>query len=107
MLAGVAALCGLLFSACSSDKPVASVNLIPKPAQMEVVAGYYAADSALVMNPQGKSGIQYLADASLASLGEEGYTLQVDGKGIVVKVLWLRLLRKPVCFTDSRLCCSY
>lgn len=85
MLAGVAALCGLLFSACSSDKPVASVNLIPKPAQMEVVAGYYAADSALVMNPQGKSGIQYLADASLASLGEEGYTLQVDGKGIVVK----------------------
>lgn len=25
------------------------------------------------------------ADASLASLGEEGYTLQVDGKGIVVK----------------------
>lgn len=85
MLAGVAALCGFLFSACSSDKPVASVNLIPKPAQMEVVAGYYAADSALVMNPQGKSGIQYLADASLASLGEEGYTLQVDGKGIVVK----------------------
>lgn len=85
VLAGVAALCGFLFSACSTDKPVASVNLIPKPAQMEVVAGYYAADSALVMNPQGKSGIQYLADASLASLGEEGYTLQVDGKGIVVK----------------------
>ncbi len=85
MLAGVAALCGFLFSACSSDKPVASVNLIPKPAQMEVAAGYYAADSALVMNPQGKSGIQYLADASLASLGDEGYTLQVDGKGIVVK----------------------
>lgn len=80
----MAAVCGWLLAGCAGEKPVEPVNLIPKPVSMELSAGHYAADSAAIMNPQGGKGFQFITDAA-SPLGEEGYSLQVDGSGVKVK----------------------
>ena len=74
---------GLLFAVSSlfscAPREERQLNLIPKPAQMELRNGYFKADSNLVFD---SGSIRYVINGEG---NPEGYSLEVNKEGIVVK----------------------
>ena len=79
---------GLLFAVSSlfscAPREERQLNLIPKPAQMELRNGYFKADSNLVFD---SGSIRYVINGEG---NPEGYSLEVNKEGIVVKRLLMR-----------------
>ena len=80
---GLAFACSLFLFSCSPEEKV-RVNLIPKPAHLEMGSGYFKADSSLIMGDGQTESINYSIDSSLQET-PEGYELQVSKKGICMK----------------------
>lgn len=85
IMTGAVLACSLLFVAACSPKETKVLNVIPKPAQMEVSGGYFKVDSNLVFG-EGQSGsISYTVDESFNKDNPEGYELVVTNDGIKLK----------------------
>lgn len=78
---GIAIACSLFLVACS-PKETAPVNLIPKPAHMEIAGGYFPLDTALNSQPGQSGTIRYSIDEALGKKNPEGYELKVTAKGV-------------------------
>lgn len=86
--------CTLLLVSCSPKQasqvtivspPAVQVNLIPKPAWMELTGGFLQVDSNLKI-PKGQSGsVTYTVDPALGAEHPEGYELFVTKNGIVLR----------------------
>lgn len=61
------------------------MNLIPKPAHIEVTGGYFKVDSNLVFGKDQSGTIRYVVDASFNGGDPEGYALSVTDKGIELR----------------------
>lgn len=81
---GLAIACSLLLVACS-PKETAQVNLIPKPAHIEVAGGYFKVDTNLIMEPGESRAVRYSVDKTLQEKNPEGYELKVTASGIELK----------------------
>ena len=81
---GWAFACSFLFLSCA-PKESAQINLIPKPAQMELSGGYFKVDSGIVFGENNSSEIQFLLDESLSTANPESYELRVTTSGIIAK----------------------
>ncbi len=82
-LIAVAAITIILISACDNkEKP--TVNLIPKPALMEVHQGYLKVDSLQLFGEHSHGLIDYRLDTSFQSGNKEAYKLEVDKNGIKI-----------------------
>lgn len=79
---GLAIASSLLLFSCS-PKEVPQVNLIPKPARIEVAGGYFKVDSNLVFGESQSGMIRYVIDDSFGT--SEGYELNVTSGGIELK----------------------
>ena len=79
----VLACSSLLFSCV--PKEVSQVNLIPKPAHIEVTGGYFKVDSNLVFGNDQSGTIRYVVDESFNGGNPEGYALNVTKKGIELR----------------------
>lgn len=73
--------CSLLFVACS-PKETRPVNLIPKPAHMEVKGGYFQLDTSLNSKPGQSGTVRYSIDETLSKKNPEGYELKVTANGV-------------------------
>ena len=80
---GLALACSSLLFSCA-PKEVPQVNLIPKPAHIEVTGGYFKVDSNLVFGNDQSGTIRYVVDESFNGGNPEGYALNVTKKGGVV-----------------------
>lgn len=78
---GLAIACSLLLVACS-PKETMPVNLIPKPAHMEVGGGYFQLDTSLNSQPGQSGTIRYSIDETLGKENPEGYELKVTANGV-------------------------
>lgn len=83
VIAGIAVACSSLLIACS-PKETAIVNLIPKPAQMEVSGGYFKVDTTYLFRDEQSDSIRFVLDESL-KVNPEGYLLTVNDAGILLK----------------------
>lgn len=81
---GLALACSLLLFSCA-PKEVPQVNLIPKPAHIEVIGGYFKVDSNLVFGNEQSGMIRYVVDESFGNGNPEGYELNVTDKGIELR----------------------
>lgn len=81
---GLALACSSLLFSCA-PKEVPQVNLIPKPAHIEVTGGYFKVDSNLVFGNDQSGTIRYVVDESFNGGSPEGYALNVTDKGIELK----------------------
>ena len=79
---GLAIASSLLLFSCT-PKEIPQVNLIPKPAQIEVAGGYFKVDSNLVFGENQSGTIRYVIDDSFGI--PEGYELNVTSGGIELK----------------------
>lgn len=79
----IAVACSFFLIACS-PKETATVNLIPKPARMEISGGYFKVDTSLIFTNGQSGSIRFEIDGSKAKENPEGYELTVDGKGITL-----------------------
>ena len=61
------------------------MNLIPKPAHIEVTGGYFKVDSNLVFGNDQSGTIRYVVDESFNGGNPEGYALNVTKKGIELR----------------------
>ena len=61
------------------------MNLIPKPAHIEVTGGYFKVDSNLVFGNDQSGTIRYVVDESFNGGNPEGYALDVTEKGIELR----------------------
>ena len=61
------------------------MNLIPKPAHIEVTGGYFKVDSNLVFGNDQSGTIRYVVDESFNGGNPEGYALDVTDKGIELR----------------------
>ena len=61
------------------------MNLIPKPAHIEVTGGYFKVDSNLVFGNDQSGTIRYVVDESFNGGNPEGYALNVTEKGIELR----------------------
>lgn len=73
----------ILFSACT-EKEKPQVNLIPKPAKMEIGSGYYKIDITQLFSKEPNTSVKYLIDTTLQSGNPEAYLLEVNKDGIKV-----------------------
>ena len=71
---GLALACSSLLFSCA-PKEVPQVNLIPKPAHIEVTGGYFKVDSNLVFGNDQSGTIRYVVDESFNGGNPEGYAL--------------------------------
>lgn len=78
-------ICLLSVVSCTSQKERPPINLIPKPASIELTGGYLKADSMLLFGDQPSKLIRYVIDSTLNNGDKEGYALQVNDKGIEIK----------------------
>ena len=81
---GLALACSSLLFSCA-PKEVPQVNLIPKPAHIEVTGGYFKVDSNLVFGNDQSGTIRYVVDESFNGGNPEGYALNVTKKGIELR----------------------
>ncbi|MEG1748801.1 MAG: family 20 glycosylhydrolase [Tannerellaceae bacterium] len=81
---GVALACSLLFVACSSQD-AKQVNLIPKPAKMELADGFFQLDSAALFAAGESDTVHFLIDESMKGGNAEGYELVVNEQGVTLK----------------------
>lgn len=81
---GLALACSSLLFSCV-PKEVSQVNLIPKPAHIEVTGGYFKVDSNLVFGNDQSGTIRYVVDESFNGGNPEGYALNVTKKGIELR----------------------
>ena len=81
---GLALACSSLLFSCA-PKEVPQVNLIPKPAHIEVTGGYFKVDSNLVFGNDQSGTIRYVVDESFNGGNPEGYALNVTEKGIELR----------------------
>ena len=81
---GLALACSSLLFSCV-PKEVSQVNLIPKPAHIEVTGGYFKVDSNLVFGDDQSGTIRYVVDESFNGGNPEGYALNVTKKGIELR----------------------
>ena len=81
---GLALACSSLLFSCA-PKEVPQVNLIPKPAHIEVTGGYFKVDSNLVFGNDQSGTICYVVDESFNGGNPEGYALNVTKKGIELR----------------------
>ncbi|WP_165156910.1 beta-N-acetylhexosaminidase [Parabacteroides sp. ZJ-118] len=81
---GLVLACSSLLFSCA-PKEVPQVNLIPKPAHMEVTGGYFKVDSNLVFGTDQSGTIRYVVDESFNGGSPEGYALSVTKKGIELR----------------------
>ena len=79
---GLALACSSLLFSCA-PKEVPQVNLIPKPAHIEVTGGYFKVDSNLVFGNDQSGTIRYVVDESFNGGNPEGYALDVTEKGFL------------------------
>lgn len=82
-VAGVVLSCSLFLLACSPQEDI-QVNLIPKPASMELGSGYFKVDSSSIVADGQSGSIHYSVDPSLQTT-PEGYELVVSKNGIDLK----------------------
>lgn len=61
------------------------MNLIPKPAHIEVTGGYFKVDSNLIFGNDQSGTIRYVVDESFNGGNPEGYALDVTEKGIELR----------------------
>lgn len=73
-----------LLLGCSS-KEIPDVNLIPKPAHMELIGGYLKVDTSLNMSDGGDLSVSYHVNPSLDAENPEGYELLVTKEGIRIE----------------------
>lgn len=83
VIMGIAVACSSFLIACS-PKETAIVNLIPKPAQMEVTGGYFKIDTALLSRGSESNSVRFELDESLKA-NPESYQLTVNDAGILLK----------------------
>ena len=95
---GLALACSSLLFSCA-PKEVPQVNLIPKPAHIEVTGDYFKVDSNLVFGNDQSGTIRYVVDESFNGGNPEGYALNVTKKGIESPL-------NPDCFTGNKRCAS-
>lgn len=57
------------------------MNLIPKPAHIEVTGGYFKVDSNLIFGNDQSGTIRYVVDESFNGGNPEGYALARDREG--------------------------
>ena len=81
---GLALACSSLLFSCA-PKEVPQVNLIPKPAHIEVTGGYFKVDSNLIFGNDQSGTIRYVVDESFNGGNPEGYALDVTEKGIELR----------------------
>ena len=81
---GLALACSSLLFSCA-PKEVPQVNLIPKPAHIEVTGGYFKVDSNLIFGNDQSGTIRYVVDESFNGGNPEGYALNVTKKGIELR----------------------
>ena len=81
---GLALACSSLLFSCA-PKEVPQVNLIPKPAHIEVTGDYFKVDSNLVFGNDQSGTIRYVVDESFNGGNPEGYALNVTKKGIELR----------------------
>ncbi len=81
---GLALACSSLLFSCA-PKEVPQVNLIPKPAHIEVTGGYFKVDSNLIFGNDQSGTIRYVVDESFNGGSPEGYALDVTDKGIELR----------------------
>ena len=81
---GLALACSSLLFSCV-PKEVSQVNLIPKPAHIEVTGGYFKVDSNLIFGNDQSGTIRYVVDESFNGGNPEGYALDVTEKGIELR----------------------
>lgn len=81
---GLALACSSLLFSCV-PKEVPQVNLIPKPAHIEVTGGYFKVDSNLVFGNDQSGTIRYVVDESFNGGNPEGYALSVTTEGIELR----------------------
>ena len=81
---GLAFACSSLLFSCA-PKEVPQVNLIPKPAHIEVTGGYFKVDSNLIFGNDQSGTIRYVVDESFNGGNPEGYALDVTEKGIELR----------------------
>ena len=92
---GLALACSSLLFSCA-PKEVPQVNLIPKPAHIEVTGGYFKVDSNLIFGNDQSGTIRYVVDESFNGGNPEGYALDVTEKPPL----------NPDCFTGNKRCAS-
>lgn len=97
---GLALACSSLLFSCA-PKEVPQVNLIPKPAHIEVTGGYFKVDSNLIFGNDQSGTIRYVVDESFNGGNPEGYALDVTEKGIE-----LRAASKSGLFYGNKRCAS-
>jgi len=84
-MAGIGMIFAFFATACSDPGKEAQVNVIPKPAVMNVSDGFFQVESSLIMS-DGQSGkISYSVDDSFNPSNPESYKLTVGKNGIDLK----------------------
>lgn len=70
---------------CASVPQYKYVNIVPRPLEIEYYKGFRKVDSSDLFSKTKKSIVSYELNSELSELGEEGYVLDVNSKGISIK----------------------
>ena len=81
---GLALACSSLLFSCA-PKEVPQVNLIPKPAHIEVTGGYFKGDRKLVIGKDQSGTNRYGGGEAFHGGKPEGHAVNVTKKGIEVR----------------------
>ncbi|RHJ90634.1 family 20 glycosylhydrolase [Parabacteroides bouchesdurhonensis] len=72
----------VLFMSACTHKQAVQVNLIPKPAEMEIVNGYFLVEANQLMNEGESTDIRYIINKNFDLSNPEAYRLKVSHNGI-------------------------